>query len=319
MRAAGLKRSLLPNDLGSPKQGTPASDRILSSTDRDQDRQSAMPSTSGTDGRTPSPSSESTPTPAQQGPQSAAWRQMLAMGYEPGLPLGKSSPAHDATPQPSEPLPLDERRLKGGSHAKAGIGAAPSHDPEAEAALAKVREDERQRTLDADKEQQAEEEQRAQQDEYRTRQSLAALERHQGALLRRARHSVLTLDEQLERGWNVWAQDVEEWMQTEREKATHLPSLRSDPLASDKGVLADLRASRSESDDEEDGLEDVGEEQRQKEMEHLSMLSLAERLEGTLNYLRSTHHFCLFCREQYASAEELDATCPGLEEDQHDD
>lgn len=320
MRAAGLKRSLLPSDLSSSKAGTPAPDRKPLDDGLDQKRQSVEPSKSGIVGRTSPSLSDSPPIQFPQGTQSAAWRQMLAMGYEPGLPLGTSSSVHDSTPQPTEPLPLDERRLKGGSHAKAGIGAASTDDPEAEAALAKVSESEHQRVLDVAKEQQARDQQRAQQADYRTRQSLAASERHQSALLRRAHHAVLTLDEQIEPRWNVWAQDVEEWRQSEREKAMHLPTLRSDPLTSDQGVLADLRAPRSGSEEGGDNvLEDVGKEPRQKEMEHLSTLSLAETLEGTLNYLRSTHHFCLFCREQYASAEELEAKCPGPEEVQHDD
>ena len=45
--------------------------------------------------------------------------------------------------------------------------------------------------------------------------------------------------------------------------------------------------------------------------------SAADRLRMVLEYLRSQHHYCLWCGMQYSSFEELEESCPGLYEDDH--
>ncbi|KAG5190951.1 hypothetical protein JKP88DRAFT_197079 [Tribonema minus] len=47
-------------------------------------------------------------------------------------------------------------------------------------------------------------------------------------------------------------------------------------------------------------------------------LSMAEQLACCLQYLRSTHLYCLYCGTRYDSAGDMDEHCPGVAKDDHD-
>ena len=43
-----------------------------------------------------------------------------------------------------------------------------------------------------------------------------------------------------------------------------------------------------------------------------------ERLDRVLRYLRAEYHYCFWCGTQYKSSDEMQAECPGPDEDMHD-
>ena len=43
-----------------------------------------------------------------------------------------------------------------------------------------------------------------------------------------------------------------------------------------------------------------------------------ERLDRVLRYLRTEYHYCFWCGTQYKSSDEMQAECPGPDEDMHD-
>lgn len=233
--------------------------------------------------------------------QGAAWRQMLAMGFRPGGHLG-------ARPSDGwvEPLPIDERRLKGAQHARAGIGATPAEEDERVVAAPLLKEEEA-----ASRAREAEEALRRQENEFRARQSAISEERHLLAVLRAGRNAVITLDEESGREWTPLWEDGLAWVTRKQQEGLRLPSLGPDPLA---------RNNADEGPGDKASAHEAAEERRRDgEMETYATRPLEEQLERTLGYLRDTHFFCLFCRQQYGSAEALAAGCPGLTEGEHDD
>jgi len=82
-----------------------------------------------------------------------------------------------------------------------------------------------------------------------------------------------------------------------------------------RGTLADegmvAPPSRAEGEEEVEG-EEKGEDEQVWEA-----LTLQEKLEVVVAYLRQEYYYCPFCGHQYQSQEELDAECPGLTEDVH--
>lgn len=50
---------------------------------------------------------------------------------------------------------------------------------------------------------------------------------------------------------------------------------------------------------------------------HIS-IKVRERLQRVLNYMREKYHFCFWCGAEYNSKEDLDASCPGESEEDHD-
>ena len=47
-------------------------------------------------------------------------------------------------------------------------------------------------------------------------------------------------------------------------------------------------------------------------------IKVRERLQRVLNYMRERYHFCFWCGAEYKSKEELDTSCPGELEEDHD-
>jgi len=43
-----------------------------------------------------------------------------------------------------------------------------------------------------------------------------------------------------------------------------------------------------------------------------------QRLDRVLRYLRAEYHYCFWCGTQYKSSDEMQAECPGPDEDMHD-
>jgi hypothetical protein len=55
----------------------------------------------------------------------------------------------------------------------------------------------------------------------------------------------------------------------------------------------------------------------QEEVDKLQSLKLDQQLEALITYLRETYFYCFWCRAKYDSKDDLDANCPGTEEDDH--
>lgn len=73
----------------------------------------------------------------------------------------------------------------------------------------------------------------------------------------------------------------------------------------------DVTEKGQQKDDEATGTE------REKEKEMWEAFSTAEKLSVVLTYLREAYHYCLHCGHQYQNAQELEAECPGLTEEEH--
>ena len=63
-------------------------------------------------------------------------------------------------------------------------------------------------------------------------------------------------------------------------------------------------------------IEDVEDEEEDQELEEYVALSVGERLEKLVVYLRDTYHYCFWCKYRYADAEM--EGCPGKTEEEHD-
>ncbi|KAF8456234.1 hypothetical protein BGX38DRAFT_1163441 [Terfezia claveryi] len=65
-------------------------------------------------------------------------------------------------------------------------------------------------------------------------------------------------------------------------------------------------------------VEDDGDlEEEDEELEEFNQLSFTERLDMIVSELREKWKYCFWCKCGYASQEEMDESCPGLEEDLH--
>lgn len=63
-------------------------------------------------------------------------------------------------------------------------------------------------------------------------------------------------------------------------------------------------------------VEDGEDEEEDEELEEYMALSVGERLEKLVVYLRDTYHYCFWCKYRYADAEM--EGCPGTTEEEHD-
>ncbi|KAH0024473.1 hypothetical protein KCU78_g5066, partial [Aureobasidium melanogenum] len=89
-----------------------------------------------------------------------------------------------------------------------------------------------------------------------------------------------------------------------------------------KGALDSL--SSRWNDDEADADDKVAmgievedlEDEEDTELEEFNALDVGERLEKAVEYLRSTYHYCFWCKYRYA--DKSMEGCPGLTEDEHD-
>jgi len=63
-------------------------------------------------------------------------------------------------------------------------------------------------------------------------------------------------------------------------------------------------------------IEDVEDEEEDQELEAYDALSVGERLEKLVVYLRDTYHYCFWCKYRYADADM--EGCPGTTEEEHD-
>ncbi|KAH0279272.1 hypothetical protein KCU91_g1875, partial [Aureobasidium melanogenum] len=89
-----------------------------------------------------------------------------------------------------------------------------------------------------------------------------------------------------------------------------------------KGALDSL--SLRWNDDEADADDKVAmgvevedlEDEEDTELDEFNALDVGERLEKALEYLRSTYHYCFWCKYRYA--DESMEGCPGLTEEEHD-
>ncbi|KAK6001600.1 hypothetical protein QM012_002931 [Aureobasidium pullulans] len=90
-----------------------------------------------------------------------------------------------------------------------------------------------------------------------------------------------------------------------------------------KGALDSL--SSRWNDDEADAddkvamgveVEDIEDEEEDTELDEFNALDVRERLDKVVEYLRSTYHYCFWCKYRYA--DESMEGCPGLTEEEHD-
>ena len=63
-------------------------------------------------------------------------------------------------------------------------------------------------------------------------------------------------------------------------------------------------------------IEDVEDEEEDQELEDYNALSVGDRLEKLVVYLRETYHYCFWCKYRYADADMEE--CPGTTEEEHD-
>lgn len=63
-------------------------------------------------------------------------------------------------------------------------------------------------------------------------------------------------------------------------------------------------------------IEDVEDEEEDQELEEYIALSVGDRLEKLVVYLRDTYHYCFWCKYRYTDAEM--EGCPGKTEEDHD-
>ena len=64
-------------------------------------------------------------------------------------------------------------------------------------------------------------------------------------------------------------------------------------------------------------FEDQELQQRHEEKEAFLLMDARGRLKNTVEYLRQAYSYCLWCGAQYANKAEMDAECPGEEEEEH--
>jgi hypothetical protein len=93
-----------------------------------------------------------------------------------------------------------------------------------------------------------------------------------------------------------------------------LSSYHHDPEADTHDKIAlglDAEIKDEYPDQEEEGQEDA-------ELQDYLALQVHERVGKVVAYLRERYGYCFWCKYRYASVEEMDEACPGLEEEMHD-
>ncbi|KAG8930167.1 hypothetical protein FRC03_006465 [Tulasnella sp. 419] len=105
--------------------------------------------------------------------------------------------------------------------------------------------------------------------------------------------------------------------QAERLKA----QMRADalvPLSAGLDVI-DEPSKREETASEADkSLDSDFDDETVQDARDWLMLTNKQRLQFTLDHLRKTYHYCFWCGTKYASADELEQSCPGEDEESHD-
>ncbi len=201
---------------------------------------------------------------------------------------------------PAEPLRPDQRWL--GLHRRAGIGMIPKTSNDISQAI---------RTKASTHSSTSSQDTAAAEADFRTRISRQQQQRHDLNLLTRARRTLVQLDQAGSTQYNPL------WLDSElyHVLSGHTPSsldagtidekMHRDPAFKEAVELLQLVFSSEDEEHVNEAKTFVG-------------LEIKAQLELVLGCLRSRHRYCLFCGCQYASEEELQRSCPGLEEDDHD-
>lgn len=92
-------------------------------------------------------------------------------------------------------------------------------------------------------------------------------------------------------------------------------------------ILWTLRSIQPENIEEESNVEESNiKEEKEKEeepiypeeqVEKLKSLDIKDQLELITTYLRNTYFYCFWCRAKYEDINDIEANCPGTEEDDH--
>jgi hypothetical protein len=116
---------------------------------------------------------------------------------------------------------------------------------------------------------------------------------------------------------------------TKKVNLLYRPLVRSRQIAEQEGrARHDLSQSLSRNpdyttEDADDSLalgttvEDIEEEGEDEELATYEALSASEKLEKVVSHLRTEWRYCFWCKFKYATAEEMDESCPGEGEDAH--
>ncbi|KAI8969027.1 hypothetical protein BDF20DRAFT_141122 [Mycotypha africana] len=73
----------------------------------------------------------------------------------------------------------------------------------------------------------------------------------------------------------------------------------------------------TEQDKEEEATDNIIDLYPKEEIERLNSLELDEKFALVVEYLRNKYFYCFWCSAKYKDAEDLQANCPGPEEDDH--
>ncbi|PWN18487.1 hypothetical protein BCV69DRAFT_285116 [Microstroma glucosiphilum] len=223
-----------------------------------------------------------------------------------------------------EPLLPNTSRLGSGVSARRGIGslstlisrAAQSH------AEAQAREVQQSNQLQ----------------DYRARSALLAKETHERKLLERGRRTCWELDTR-EADGKVGGEEEgegkadysplwldERWFTSKSEDLPAEVAQLVERAVGDEMVDKEENKPEEAERKQEEGSSDAGGDipppaqpvTRRVQTRQFLSLPVSARLAITLDHLRSHHHYCLFCGVQYDSQEDMEATCPGEEEEDHD-
>ncbi|KAE8219611.1 hypothetical protein CF319_g6724 [Tilletia indica] len=256
--------------------------------------------------------STSKPSASSSGP-SAALKMMLSMGYQHGNALGVekaeppsppsgvdlTTPSSLSTASSSsavkkedrtQPLAVDDRWLDVSKKARYGLGN-----------VAVVRSKLEDRPLpdkdvggDSSK---ASQEQSSTLSDFRTRRAEEEKTRRAEMLLRNARRTCEDLDRKMGLDFSVL------WLDPNLLRPDARPT-------EEEAELLDRAFPPMHVENEE-------ESSTRRESERFCMLDAQSRLALTTAHLRKDCFYCLFCGCSYSSAEELQAQCPGEDEDDH--
>ncbi|KAG1892654.1 hypothetical protein F4604DRAFT_1672625 [Suillus subluteus] len=245
---------------------------------------------------------------------------MMKMGFKVGQSLGKTE---DSPPKTTVPLPGPSLSEDESEQGKQGIGLGKrARSPSAADRLAKM----------------AKMAEAASHESFRDRARREYEERRAEGRLSSARQTCLTLDEKADITFNVLCLDPNnpDSIPNGLVDALSTHTLQVSPLRSASGDVshaARLRAqmvadallpvtSLDEDEDADDSETPTTVEQFPQEVieEAVYFLRLGprDRLKLLLEYLRGKYSYCFWCGTQYGDAIDLEQSCPGPEEDDHD-
>ncbi|KAJ7699907.1 hypothetical protein B0H17DRAFT_1047619 [Mycena rosella] len=256
---------------------------------------------------------------------------MMKMGFKPGQALGKpdDEPPPTVSEQPAAPeTPVDDQPVAGPSNnadssttakrlqhkveplpinewaGKRGIGLGlkrPCSPTSAErvAKMAKMANDTSHR-------------------DFRDRAKHEYEERRAESRLAPAQRTCTSLDEKAGKAFNVL------WLNP-RDPESFPPGTRDHSISIEarlrRQMAADILQPLGTLDDD---VKSTAVASRQfpsevlEETAHFLRLHAPDRLQLVLSYLRDTYSYCFWCGTQYDSSEEMDAQCPGEDEEAHD-